>query len=381
MNLCRFFIIFLIFLLFQNIVSAENAIVVKSGTTVPFNASKIDAFSGFTLTNASWDFADDTVGTGLYVLHDYIYNGVYRVIVNATDNQGEQHESGLAVIYGGSVPLIPDSESYVAIYFTKIPDGIFNLVANQYDYTNMSTSGYSSIGKFFNITSDMPEGSFNSTMMFSYNDQDNDGIVDDIGVSEDSLDPYFYNGTSWTKIDNAVKYKIGNRIAAHVDHFTLFALLSTATPITPPGSEPPPSGSTGSNTGSSGGSGGTGSSGSVAPNRTPVNATVQQCQENWSCIDWSVCLNDVQTRTCTDKNKCGTTNSKPSLIRTCVVSNETVPESTTNQPESLLDMSTYYWLLIISAGVIVVLIVLISRRKTKKWYERKLSIRRLKNKN
>ncbi|RLE40310.1 hypothetical protein DRZ77_02555, partial [Candidatus Woesearchaeota archaeon] len=45
-----------------------------------------------------------------------------------------------------------------------------------------------------------------------------------------------------------------------------------------------------------------------------------QCVENWSCGDWSDCEDGVQTRECTDLNKCGTENNKPETERSCTVS-------------------------------------------------------------
>ncbi|MBW2999204.1 hypothetical protein KY339_00905 [Candidatus Woesearchaeota archaeon] len=43
------------------------------------------------------------------------------------------------------------------------------------------------------------------------------------------------------------------------------------------------------------------------------------CAENWSCTDWGPCTNDVQTRTCTDSNSCGTTFNKPSETLSCAI--------------------------------------------------------------
>jgi hypothetical protein len=41
------------------------------------------------------------------------------------------------------------------------------------------------------------------------------------------------------------------------------------------------------------------------------------CTENWDCGSWSNCYNGQQTRTCTDKNNCGTSVSKPGTLRAC----------------------------------------------------------------
>lgn len=41
------------------------------------------------------------------------------------------------------------------------------------------------------------------------------------------------------------------------------------------------------------------------------------CTENWQCGSWSACINNQQTRTCTDSNSCGTTTNKPTTTQTC----------------------------------------------------------------
>jgi len=41
---------------------------------------------------------------------------------------------------------------------------------------------------------------------------------------------------------------------------------------------------------------------------TFVNA---ECTESWTCTDWSDCITNQQTRTCTDANNCGTQDNKP----------------------------------------------------------------------
>ncbi len=43
----------------------------------------------------------------------------------------------------------------------------------------------------------------------------------------------------------------------------------------------------------------------------------EPCVENWSCADWSNCINEKQTRTCTDSNSCGTTTTEPILTQAC----------------------------------------------------------------
>jgi len=41
------------------------------------------------------------------------------------------------------------------------------------------------------------------------------------------------------------------------------------------------------------------------------------CNENWQCTGWSSCNNNIQTRTCTDLNNCGTLENKPEESQSC----------------------------------------------------------------
>jgi len=43
------------------------------------------------------------------------------------------------------------------------------------------------------------------------------------------------------------------------------------------------------------------------------------CTEDWTCADWTVCANNLQTRTCTDSNECGTETEKPAVSQSCTV--------------------------------------------------------------
>ena len=75
--------------------------------------------------------------------------------------------------------------------------------------------------------------------------------------------------------------------------------VDTSTPISPPPS------------GGGGGGGGGGSS-----NRN------YYCTENWTCLDWDVCNQGIQTRNCIDKNKCGSIIKRPETQRECIACTE-----------------------------------------------------------
>jgi len=52
---------------------------------------------------------------------------------------------------------------------------------------------------------------------------------------------------------------------------------------------------------------------------TNENLTNLTCIEDWQCGSWSICSNNLQTRTCVDANRCGTILNKPSLTQSCSV--------------------------------------------------------------
>ena len=80
-----------------------------------------------------------------------------------------------------------------------------------------------------------------------------------------------------------------------------------------------------SNGGSTGGTGG-GSPGGSISSCTPV----------WECTAWTTCsLARSQTRTCTDKNNCGTTTGKPAEIQTCNYVPPTTTKTQEEEPEEL----------------------------------------------
>lgn len=56
----------------------------------------------------------------------------------------------------------------------------------------------------------------------------------------------------------------------------------------------------------------------VSNQETTTQEQVQQeCIPNWKCGEWTICSNEVQTRTCTDRNDCGTNNGKPVETQNC----------------------------------------------------------------
>ena len=48
------------------------------------------------------------------------------------------------------------------------------------------------------------------------------------------------------------------------------------------------------------------------------------CSINWSCTDWSECINGEQTRICTDTNNCGSNYNKPEETQSCEMAGEEI---------------------------------------------------------
>jgi len=65
-------------------------------------------------------------------------------------------------------------------------------------------------------------------------------------------------------------------------------------------------------------------------------ASLASCEPDWSCSDWSKCLNEYKTRTCIDKNNCGTNEGKPDERVSCLVDED-------NQDECIENWSCTAW--------------------------------------
>jgi len=57
--------------------------------------------------------------------------------------------------------------------------------------------------------------------------------------------------------------------------------------------------------------------GGTCQNGTCIANPPPACVEDWQCTEWSSCSNNVQSRTCTDLNNCGTTTNKPAETQAC----------------------------------------------------------------
>ena len=55
------------------------------------------------------------------------------------------------------------------------------------------------------------------------------------------------------------------------------------------------------------------------------------CLEKWSCAEWSNCVNNLQTRACSDINKCATMFNKPKEAELCAIREETTDTRLTKE--------------------------------------------------
>ena len=60
------------------------------------------------------------------------------------------------------------------------------------------------------------------------------------------------------------------------------------------------------------------------------------CTEDWSCTEWTDCVNETQTRTCNDLNNCGTEKDKPEEEQYCEILELENGSSTLEKNESIV---------------------------------------------
>ncbi len=74
-----------------------------------------------------------------------------------------------------------------------------------------------------------------------------------------------------------------------------------------------------------------------------------ECVENWTCSEWSECVNGSQSRNCTDINDCGTKTYRPKLTKKCEVGGEGEIE----------EGRKFGWKIMIISGVVIIIAVVI----------------------
>ena len=101
------------------------------------------------------------------------------------------------------------------------------------------------------------------------------------------------------------------------------------------------------------------------------------CEEEWTCTDWSECVDGSWTTTCTDVNNCSTSVNKPDESQDCVAEAVEVPGEEVapevSAPTGLflgLGINELALTLTTLFAVIIVSVVLCRRRKTKSRFEK-----------
>lgn len=97
-----------------------------------------------------------------------------------------------------------------------------------------------------------------------------------------------------------------------------------------------------------------------------TGTTQQGCQEKWICGDWGTCQNGVETRTCSDVNKCGTNSNEPFSSQPCSAAEREQSQQQAQATSSLtgpltaffLSLTTTEWAGAIVAGIVIAALVI-----------------------
>jgi len=200
-----------------------NITVTKANRVIQFSASTF--LPAIDIVNVSWDFGDNTVASGLIVSHSFYSDGIYKVAINATDSRGITYYGGHLVMVGGWIPYY-SNQAYLTMYLNDFPDGVYNLTVVQEDASVLPTTSYNIGGKFFTITSNLPNEAFSAELIIRYEDVDGNGVIDNTTIDERDIGLYYWNDLSWALVSNQLLNVSSNTITVDLNHFTTFALLS-----------------------------------------------------------------------------------------------------------------------------------------------------------
>mgnify|MGYP001574159389 CR=1 FL=1 len=211
--------------------------------------------------------------------------GESSITCNSTDQANNTETKNFTITVIFAIDYNKTEAPTTTIEFNNIPN-ITNIVlrAIEYNETNLSTNGFLTTGKYYDITSNLTNGEFNATITFSYLDSDNDSIIDNTTINETEISVYYYNNqtSNWTSIPIINRDTENNTVTIKVDHFTQFSMMKTP----PISSNPPaPSSSGGGGGGGGGGSGGGGSSSrnrsaNITSNNSVINNSISNNQNS-----------------------------------------------------------------------------------------------------
>lgn len=290
------------------IADAGEDLVVDVNKEINFNAlDSMDAVSG--IESYSWDFGDGGTAEEAETIHSFSEIGVYAVTLTVMDEAGNTATDELIVITEGTDYNATEN---LTMKFNSFPPdkNQSTLTVNEFSEIPPNSTGFLVNGNYFSIESDLVNGSFLVTLTFSYNDSDNDGIIDETGIEETTIEVYYQENSEWIAVADPERNSEENTISVTIDHFTFFALMfklpTCSDGIQNQGEEgvdcggpcascsPPPT-----NTGGGGGGGG-------------------GCTPIWEYTEWSECTPEgKQTRTVTKSNKCYRDTGKPEEEREC----------------------------------------------------------------
>ena len=131
------------------------------------------------------------------------------------------------------------------------------------------------------------------------------------------------------------------------------------------------------------GGGSSGGSKKSGENITSINNknSEKKCRENWICTNWSDCINNIQTISCYDSNKCNTFENMPKLEIECkkvtdkkeMFGSKEIPEVKTTIVNNLIGIS----ILAVTLGNILYLFIIKNRKIiNRRLYKEKYSKRK-----
>ena len=132
---------------------------------------------------------------------------------------------GYSTDVSASSPLVSTGLD-VDLNFTNLPDQAdYPIIVKEYDSNPQDVpSDIGGIGRYHEITSDLPNDNFSADIVFNYSDDEASDLM------EDTLDVYYNDGGGlWVKA-NGILDTINNSLTTTVTHFTRFAILGETIP-------------------------------------------------------------------------------------------------------------------------------------------------------
>src|SRR5262249_15836006 len=111
-----------------NAIPLPDFISSAAGPDATFDASDSQDPDG-TLVNYSWDFGDNTTGTGVTSSHTYHAAGTYPVVLKVTDNSGATTSIAKSITI--SLPNDKDMIKQVVLHFFQLYDDVEHLTGEQ----------------------------------------------------------------------------------------------------------------------------------------------------------------------------------------------------------------------------------------------------------